>query len=275
MPDIWTNIVAAAHAMTWLEVVATVFSAVCVFLAVKRKVISYPIGIVGTIAFFFVFWRIGLYSSAMLQVFFTAVQVYGWWFWLKGDKGAKPLITRVNRNWIIGGVAAALIGGFGLSLITGALGAKMALADAGIFGLSVVAQFFLDRKKLENWIVWIGVNVISIYVYGSQGLALTTLLYVIFLVNAFYGYWEWRKAFRSQTTNIPLAKIDPRDLRGTPIPAKEDSPTLSLVQTMIQDKPVDNVIPLKAVRKRGPAKTTEGATPKPRAPRKPKPKTDG
>lgn len=201
MPDILNSIVEAALAMSWLEILATSASLACVILAIYRKVWNYPIGIVGTIAFFFFFWKVGLYSSALLQIFFTAVQLYGWWYWLKGNKGTKPPITRVDRKWVIGGVAAAGLFAIGLSLITGAMGAKMALADAAIFGLSVVAQFFLDRKKLENWTVWIGVNVISIYVYGSQGLALTTGLYVIFLFTAALGYWEWLKEYRKTSVN--------------------------------------------------------------------------
>lgn len=275
MPDIWQSIVTAAQAMSWLEVVATVFSAACVFLAVKRKVINYPIGIVGTIAFFFVFWNIGLYSSAMLQVFFTAVQVYGWWFWLRGDKGSKPQITRVDRKWIIGGLVAAGAGALGLSLITGAVGAKMALADAVIFGLSVVAQFFLDRKKLENWTVWIAVNVMSIYVYGTQGLALTTLLYVVFLFNAFYGYWEWNKEYRGYTK----AKVAPK-----PVP---NMATSDMVADVIDSKPfiypgpswvetkVETVAPVAPAPKpratRKAAVKPQSAVPaKARSPRKPK-----
>lgn len=268
MPDIWQSVVTTAQAMTWLEVVATLFSAVCVFLAVKRKVINYPIGIVGTIAFFFFFMNVGLYSSAMLQVFFTAVQVYGWWFWLRGDKGSKPQITRVNRKWVIGGIVAAGAGAVGLSLITGAVGAKMAFADATIFGLSVVAQFFLDRKKLENWTVWIAVNVMSIYVYGSQGLALTTLLYVVFLFNAFYGYWEWNKEYRGYRKAAPSPKPQVR-MEGTE----------GVAANMIGNRFSPAPAPAPAPKRKRAAKTTakpESITPtlataaKPRAPRKPK-----
>ena len=192
-PGMDTKIIEAAKVMTWQEIVGTVFSAACVFLAVKRNVWTYPIGIVGTIAFFFLFWNLGLYSSALLQIFFTAVQFYGWWFWLKGDRGNKPRITSINYRWAMGGILVAGLGSLLLSLVTTSFGAAVPGPDAFIFGLSVVAQFFLDRKKLENWIVWFGVNVVSIYVYGSQGLVLTTILYVVFLLNAVYGYLEWRK----------------------------------------------------------------------------------
>jgi nicotinamide mononucleotide transporter len=72
----------------------------------------------------------------------------------------------------------------------------MALADATIFALSIVAQVLLSRKRIENWPVWIVINAISVYVYASQGLWLYTALYVFFFFNAFWGWWEWRKEMR-------------------------------------------------------------------------------
>lgn len=197
--SITASIQEAAAAMSFAEVLGTIASAICVYLAVKRNIWTYPIGIVGTVAFFFVFWNIGLYSSALLQVFFTAVQLYGWWYWLYGDKGNKPKITSINVYWVYGGLFAAFLMSGLLASITSRFGAAVPLTDAMIFGFSVVAQFFLDRKKLENWIVWFFVNAVSIYVYGTQGLYLITGLYIVFLLNAGYGYWEWLKEKRSYT----------------------------------------------------------------------------
>lgn len=180
--------------MSLLEIFATVMTVICVVLAVKRNVWNYPIGIVGTIAFFFVFWNAGLVSSAWLQVFFTFVQVYGWWFWLKGDRGAKPKVTTTPFWLLVLGYAFAAVSGLALSTITSMLGANMAIMDAAIFTFSVLAQFMMDRKKLESWIVWALVDVVSIYVYGSQGLWVTTALYAGLLINTGWGYYEWRKA---------------------------------------------------------------------------------
>lgn len=207
MPDIWTNVVEAAQAMSLLEVGAILFSAVCVFLATKRNVLTYPIGIVGTVLFFFVFWNIGLYSSAILQVFFTGVQIYGWWYWLHGDHGFKPRITTANRSWWIIGGLFAIGAGIGVASVMRAVGASMPGLDALIFSTSVVAQFFMDRKKLESWIIWGAVNVASIIVYGSLGLVLTSALYVGFLLNAVYGYLEWRKELRAYAEDKPSPTI--------------------------------------------------------------------
>jgi nicotinamide mononucleotide transporter len=180
-----------------LEIAATAFTLVCVILAVKRSLWQFPFGIVGTALGFFVFWNASLYSSAVLQPFFIAVQVYGWWYWLRGDKGVKPRI-RSTDAWLVvilclGALCVSTGAAYALDALTDA---EMPVADASIFGLSVVAQILLDRKRIENWPVWAVINVISVYVYGTQGLWLYTALYVFFFFNAFWGWWEWRKELR-------------------------------------------------------------------------------
>lgn len=189
--------------MSLLEIIATVLTVACVLLAVKRNIWTYPIGIVGTVLFFFVFWNAQLYSSAYLQVFFTFVQFYGWWFWLYGDKGSKPRITTTPLYVLGAAVFVTVLGAFSLSTVMTAVGAQMALLDSGIFVLSVIAQFMLDRKKIETWIMWAIVNVISIYVYREQGLIVTALLYLGLLFNTAWGYYEWRKELTSYGKPFP------------------------------------------------------------------------
>lgn len=241
MPDFINSLMT----VTWLEGFAALATAICVYLAVKRNILTYPIGIAGTIAYFFVFWGAGLYSSAALQIVFTAVQVYGWWFWLYGDKGFKPRISSINYQWVIGGIVFAGIGGLLLAMITESFGAAIPGLDALIFSISLVAQFFMDRKKLENWIVWAGVNVVSIFVYGSMGLALTTILYCVLLVNSVFGYLAWRKEL------VGYAKAD-----AVPIPDVMPLPegaTLGDAVAIATGEPVEPVA-VKAPRKRAPRK---------------------
>jgi nicotinamide mononucleotide transporter len=177
-----------------IEFFAVATMVVSVFLAVKRDIWQFPVGIVSTILFLIVFAQVKLYSSASLQVFYIGVQIYGWWYWLLGDRGRRPRITSWPAGSVIllCGVASALavIASRVLLMFTDA---SMALLDASIFGLSVAAQTLLSLKKIETWIVWGLVDVIAIWVYASQELWLTTALYVGLLLNVFWGYWEWRK----------------------------------------------------------------------------------
>ena len=180
-----------------LEIAATLFTLICVVLAVKRSLWQFPTGIIGTALGFFVFWRTQLYSSAALQPVFIAVQIYGWWYWLRGEAQHRPKI-RATNPWLVAGACLAAIGiaagaAWALDIFTDA---NMALADASIFALSIVAQVLLSRKRIENWPVWIVINAISVYVYASQRLWLYAVLYAFFFFNAFWGWWEWRREMR-------------------------------------------------------------------------------
>jgi nicotinamide mononucleotide transporter len=186
--------------MSLLELAATVLTAACVILAVLRSLWQFPIGIVGTGLGFFVFWGAQLYSSAILQPIFIAVQAYGWWYWMKGDNAREPPIrTTPPAAVILACLAAVAIAAAGALALDAWTDASLPLWDAIILALSIVAQVLLSLKRIENWPVWIAINALSVYVYGSQGLWLYTGLYVFFFFNAFWGWWEWRRAILRQT----------------------------------------------------------------------------
>lgn len=184
--------------MNPLEIAAMVATVICVLLAVKRSLWQFPFGFLGTLLYLGVFWEARLYSSAVLQVFFAAVQGYGWWYWLRGDQGRRPPIRSTPPLWLAGYCIAGLAFAFAFSqLLERWTDARMAMTDASILGLSVVGQILLDRKRLENWLVWAAVNVLSVWVYAAQGLMVTAALYVFLFFNAFWGYWEWRREYRN------------------------------------------------------------------------------
>jgi len=185
-----------------LEIAATALTLVCVVLAVKRSLWQFPTGILGTGLGFFVFWNSHFYSSAVLQPIFIAIQVYGWWFWVRGNNSAAPPIRTTPIAIVIGGalgaLALALLGALALETWTDA---AMAQADAAILALSIFAQVLLSLKRIENWFVWVVINALSVVVYASGELWLYTALYVFFFFNAFWGWWEWRKELRSYSTD--------------------------------------------------------------------------
>jgi nicotinamide mononucleotide transporter len=182
--------------MTTLEIVATVLTVACVLLANFRSTWQYPIGILGTIAFFFVVWSAGLFANAGLQVFFTCVQLYGWWFWLRGGvNNTRPKITSLGLGMTAKYVGLVALVSLAASQVCPGV---MGVVDCVVFGLSVMAQFLLDRKKIENWIVWGVVNVLSIYLYATSGLYLLTALYVGLLINTFVAYGMWKKELQNE-----------------------------------------------------------------------------
>ena len=182
-----------------LELAATLVTLVCVILGVKRSLWQFPVGIAGTAIFFVVVWQAGIWANAVLQVFFVFVQVYGWWYWLRGDHGSRPRIRMANRVHVAVSVGIALLAAWaGSWALTEFTDFDLALTDAATLSVRVVAQYLLYRKYLETWPVWLFVNVASIWLYGNAHMWLFTGLYVFFFFNAFWGWWEWRKAMRAE-----------------------------------------------------------------------------
>jgi nicotinamide mononucleotide transporter len=183
--------------MATLEILATAATVAFVLLAVKRSIWQYPFGLLGTVLFFFVFLDAKLYSSTALQVLFAAVQVYGWWYWLRGDKGGRPNITSISPALVVGLCVGALAFAAALSGVLHAFtDARMAFTDAAIFALSTVAQLLLGRKIIEHWFIWMAVNSLAVFVYASQELWVTAALYVGLFASTFWGYWEWSRELR-------------------------------------------------------------------------------
>ena len=183
--------------MSLVEAAATAFTLVSVLLAARLRVALYPVGIAATALFFFVFVEAKLYASAALQIYFTAFQLYGWWFWLRGDHGQVPTVG--DWSWGTIGLLAVPAGVLTVAVSTVLAtwtDASAPLGDTTILALSVLAQFLLDRKQLKSWIVWAAVNVVSIVVYSANGLGMTAILYVVLLANTLHGWLTWRAARR-------------------------------------------------------------------------------
>lgn len=173
------------------------FTVVCVYLAVRRNIWTYPIGIVATALYFFLLLRVSL-PLALLQIVFCIDQAYGWWFWLKGDQGKVPPIRRSGLVKTFGCGAAAAFAGYVLGRYMSYVpNAIMGPLDTSIAAVSLVAQLFLDRKKLENWALWLIVNTVSVYYYWTVGLIPTAILYVVLWFNAFYGHCQWKRELDS------------------------------------------------------------------------------
>jgi nicotinamide mononucleotide transporter len=185
-----------------LELSATLVTLTCVILGVKRSLWQFPVGLIGTGLFFLVVWNRHIYANAALQVFFIGVQFYGWWYWMKGSAGHRPPIRNTPLPiWLGACVAAVLVAAALVPVLKTYTPTTTPMIDGLTFTLSVVAQFLLDRKRIETWIVWTVVNVASVILYATQGLWIFTALYVFFFFNAFWGWWEWRRAMKGSVAS--------------------------------------------------------------------------
>ena len=186
--------------MNALEIVAAVFGIVSVYLSVRQNIWSWPTAIVNVGLYIFVFYRSRLYADTGLQVVYVVLNCYGWYHWLYGGKNRTGLpVTRTSPRVALALVAivataAAVIGG----VLYRHTDAALPWIDAMTTSTSLAAQWMMTRKLLENWLVWVAVDVVYIGMYIDRSLYVTAVLYFVFLLLSILGYRQWRESLRRQ-----------------------------------------------------------------------------
>lgn len=179
--------------MTGMEWTATLLGIACVALAGRRSVWTFPTGIASVVLLGIVVFRERLYSDALLQVFFVAANLYGWLHWSRasaatGTVAVERLDWRARLAWGGGITVSALLWGMAMHRWTDA---SYPWWDAGIAAASVAAQLLMARRKLENWVLWIAVDIASVPLYLAKGLFLFAALYLVYLLLAVIGLVAW------------------------------------------------------------------------------------
>jgi nicotinamide mononucleotide transporter len=181
--------------ITWLEIVAVVLSIAMVWCNLRVNVTGWPLAIVASALYGVLFAASRLYGEAALQLLFIVVAFWGWWQWLRGrgGDGAALRVHRMSRRQIawIGGLTLAawpLLG----ALLQRHTDSDVPYLDALPTAGSVAGQFLLGRKLIENWLVWLAVNVFSVGLFALKGLWLTATLYALFAVLSVAGWRAWR-----------------------------------------------------------------------------------
>jgi nicotinamide mononucleotide transporter len=179
-----------------LEFVAAGFTLANVYFATRQNMWTWPLGVVAVSLYLYVFAVAKLYSDAGLQIFFLAMQFYGWYHWARGgvaharSLGAVTRLSRRGWTWTTAGVIAwtASLG----TLLHHYTDAAAPYPDSFTTILSVIAQFQMTRKILDNWTLWIVADVVYIVVYSYKALYWTAGLYAVFLALCIQGYREWK-----------------------------------------------------------------------------------
>ncbi len=184
----------------WLEATAVVFGIVSVWLSVKEHIWSWPTAIVNVSLYFVIFFRQRLYADMGLQVFYATISAYGWYHWLYG--GAQHTALRVSKTprmlWTL--LPSLWVGGtLGLgTLLKQHTNAALPYMDSALTTGSLIAQWMMTRKYLENWVIWVVLDVVYVAVFINRGLRMTAFLYGVFLFLAAKGYLEWKRSWEDQ-----------------------------------------------------------------------------
>jgi len=194
------QLVALTMAKRW-EVLAVVTGIISVYLSTRENIWSWPTALVNVALYFVVFYEAKLYADMGLQVVYFALSLYGWYEWLYGGENRTELhVSRTPQTLglrlaIIGIACAAVLG----TLLARFTDAALPYIDSATTSTSLVAQWMMTRKILENWAVWAAVDVVYIAMFVFKRLYLTAGLYSVFLVLAIMGYIQWKRSLAERS----------------------------------------------------------------------------
>ena len=193
------QLVSLAIAHVW-EILAVVFGIVSVYLSTREHIWSWPTALVNVSLYFVVFFEAKLYADMGLQVVYFALSLYGWYEWLYGGENRTELhVSRTTRTLgvrlvLIGIASAALLG----TMLARFTDAALPYLDSATTSTSLVAQWMMTRKILENWAVWAVVDVVYVGMFIYKRLYLTAGLYTVFFVLAVMGFIQWKRSLAAR-----------------------------------------------------------------------------
>lgn len=194
MPDILfvEAFVLGGTPTTWLEIAAVAISLLMVRCNIREIHWGWPLAILASALYWAIFWRSGLYGEAWLQVVFIVVAGWGWRQWLRGGPSALHVARLSRRGQALTLAACGVLWPLTALFLDRFTDSDVPWGDGFATALSLVAQYLLGRKYLENWTGWIVVNVASVGLFLHKGLWLTVGLYAVFIVLSVAGWRAWR-----------------------------------------------------------------------------------
>ena len=183
-----------------LELAAVIFAVAYLVLAVRENSLCWYAAGISTLIFLFIFWDVKLYMESGLQIYYLAMAFYGWYQWRGANRETASLrVSKWRAKQHV--IALALIAT--LTLISGSLlnsgtDANLPYLDSFTTWASVVTTFMVARKILENWFYWLVIDSVSIYLYLDRELYFTSLLFAIYIVIIFFGWFAWNRSYRQR-----------------------------------------------------------------------------
>lgn len=180
----------------FLEAIGVVSGLLYLYLEIKQKGLMWIIGLITAVAYTIIFAREGVYASMAFQIYYVAISIYGFFQWQK-DKGASEqqiCYRRMEKKVFLVSMAAFLVATVAVyAILNICTDDPMPFADTTVTLLSAMATYWLSRCYREQWLVWVVVNIISVVMYLSLELYFTSVLYLIYIASAVYGYIHWKK----------------------------------------------------------------------------------
>ncbi|MTD26788.1 nicotinamide riboside transporter PnuC [Erwinia sorbitola] len=214
---------AGGYDLSWIEAIGTIAGLLCIWLASQEKIVNYAFGLINVTLFAVIFFQIQLYASLLLQLFFFVANIYGWYAWSRQTSdnqqalkirwlplpkllgwGAAIVVAIALMTRFIDPVFAflthasvSLMQSLGLNVVMPQLQPDaFPFWDSCMMVLSIVAMILMTRKYVENWLLWVIINVISVMIFARQGVYAMALEYALLTLIALNGSWLWIKSAR-------------------------------------------------------------------------------
>tara|TARA_Y100000385_G_scaffold182894_1_gene188936 strand:- start:1224 stop:1862 length:639 start_codon:yes stop_codon:yes gene_type:complete len=186
----------------YLEIIAVVFGLLSVWFAKKNHIAVYPLGIISTLIFVYLLYKFHLIGDMMINAYYFLMSIYGWYIWTKKKDGHIVCkITYMNAFEKRTAIILFISSLFFVSIVYYAIDRGLSLIpviDILTTALFFVGMWLMANKKIENWILWIIADLISIPLYFYKGMVFTSIQYLIFTVIAVFGYLSWEKIYKSR-----------------------------------------------------------------------------
>ena len=193
-------LIAAWQQTSTLEIVSVAFGLAYVILAARENAWCWPAAMIGTATAIVLFWDVSLLMESALNVFYLAMAFYGLWAWRRGGAGGTSLPI---SSWRFNHHALAFAGILVLSVVSGSLlsentSASYPFVDSFTTWAAVITTWMVTRKVLQNWLYWLVINSVSIWLFFQKELYLYALLFVLYVLISLYGYQNWRRLYAQQ-----------------------------------------------------------------------------
>ena len=185
-----------------IEVLGAILGILYIIFSIKQNLLTWPTGLLTSVLYVVVFFQSKFYADMGLQVYYVVISIYGWYYWLKGDKnvkGEKVPVKQVSKHlWIKLSIAAIAIYLTLLFILLKFTDSDVPFMDSLTTAFSIVATWMLARKYIEHWLIWIFVDLFSAGLYVYKNLWATSVLFIIYTFMAVVGFYQWKKDLKLQ-----------------------------------------------------------------------------
>jgi len=184
------------------ELLGAILGIIYILFSIRQNILTWPTGLLTSILYIVVFFNSRLYAAMGLQVYYVIISLYGWYYWLKGEKENNRSLLPVKRTnkimWIKILFITILIYSVILIVLIKFSDSDVPFMDSLTTSLSIIATWMLAKKYIENWIIWIFVDLLSIGLYIYKSLWPTVILFTVYTIMAFFGYFEWKNDLKAK-----------------------------------------------------------------------------